>query len=82
MSEAKPYGAPESRSGLMYAWVPMKVQEKTLVEEVEEEIKEESDEEEYEIEKIVEMRVKQEGKVDVKNHPFRRGRRTRDVLVF
>ena len=55
------------------AWVPMKVQEKTLVEEVEEEIKEESDEEEYEIEKIVEMRVKQEGKVDVKNHPFRRG---------
>lgn len=58
-----------------HAWIPMVVQGKTLVEEVQEEEQDGSDEEEYEIEKIVEMRVMggAANKVDVKNHPFRRG---------
>ena len=58
-----------------HAWIPMVVQGKTLVEEVQEEEQDGSDEEEYEIEKIVDMRVMggAANKVDVKNHPFRRG---------
>ena len=58
-----------------HAWIPMIAQGKTLVEEVKEEEQDGSDEEEYEIEKIVEMRVMggAANKIELKNHPFRRG---------
>eukprot|EP01048_Picozoa_sp_COSAG05_P010101 COSAG05_NODE_871_length_6848_cov_2.508372_5_plen_1448_part_00 len=58
-----------------HAWIPMVIQGKSLVEEVQEDEQDGSDDEEYEIEKIVEMRVMggAANKIDVKNHPFRRG---------